>query len=85
MWKWIIYTIIIIAVIAALVVAIIYAPKFNSCGCTDNCCGSPESVQLEKYVEEFDNHMDYPPRKYIGHRYDRDHDRKPTQYLQMGH
>lgn len=28
---------------------------------------------------------DDPPRKYIGHRYDRDHDRKPTQYSQLGH
>lgn len=83
MLKWIIYTIIIMAVIAALVVAIIYAPKFDSCGCTDDCtddcCGSPESVQLEKYVE------DIHPGKYTGHRYDRRHDRKPTQYLQMGH
>ena len=67
-----------------MVVAIIYTPKFDNCGCTDNCCGSPESVHLEKYVEEFED-INGHPRKYIGHRYDRDHDRKPTQYLQMGH
>lgn len=87
MWKWVIYTIIVMAVIAALVVAIIYAPKFNSCGCTDSCCGSPESVQIEKYldIEEVEDNPGDNPRKYIGYRYDRDHDRKPTQYLQMGH
>jgi len=81
---WIVYIGISLLVIAALVVAIIYAPQ--------NCCGGSsvpfEYVEgIEGYldVEEVEDNPDDAPRKYIGHRYDRDHDRRPTQYSQIGH
>lgn len=85
MWKWIIYTLIIIAVISALAVAIIYSPKCNK-GCSNSCCGSSQDIK-EQYldIEEVEDNPGDNPRKYIGHRYDRDHDRKPTQYGQLGH
>lgn len=119
MWMWLIYICITLVVIAALVIAIIFAPKCNNNDkhTVENCC-SRDSIPLEYingmekewftqgYLNNINNHPSYDyhyyeipytghlyepieeddsPRKYTGHRYERDRDRKPTQYSQMGH
>ena len=69
MWMWIIYAVISLVVVGAIIVAIIFASK------NGDCCNDSEGY--------FDDIEDNRVRKYVGHRYDRDHDRKPTQYSQM--